>query len=358
MPQQRLHGADRFVHHRIQRIEDRHAHSPRRRHREKLGVHQIPPRQAVGNIAETHRYRQAQFRAIQSERFQHVGRRRGIRRQRRRQRVQQQILAPETQRRRRVDNPFHRIHPFPRIGRQSARGQRQAQHGRAVLFGDRQKFFQPLRFGGHRVHQRPARINPQPRFQRFRVGRVDRQRQRHQLGQFLHQPRHQRGLVDARHAGVHVEDRRSRFLLRQRIVFDCRQVAFTQLRRHRLASGRIDPLADDPDREPGPEINRTGPAGQAMRLAQRRLDRHRLQPPQGVPHRRDMRRRRPAAAADRRDSGVHDPGNPGRVLLRAERENRPPVLQHRHAGIRPQSHRQGRRRHHLFDERQQLVRPQ
>ena len=71
-----------------------------------------------------------------------------------------------------------------------------------------------------------------------------------------------------------------------------------------------------------------------------------------------MSRRRPAATADRCHARFYNARHPCRELFRAERENRPSVLQHRHPGIGTQRHRQGCGRHHLLDNRQQLIRPE
>ena len=328
-------------------------HAGSRRHGEKLRVHQVAPRQPVRHIAQTHRHRQAELFAIEPDRLQDIDRRVRIGRQCGRQGIQHQVFFPKADGGCGSNNPAHRFHPFAGIGRQTAGSKRQTQHRRAVFLGDRQKLFQPLRLRRYGIDQRPAGIYAQSGLQRVGVGGIDCQRQSDQLRQFVHQPHHQRRLVDAGNAGVHVENRRACRLLGQRIMLHRRQVALAQLGGHQFAASRIDPFADDPDGKSIAEIYGRRAAGQAVRLAQRRFDRHRAQAGQRGLGGGDMGRSGAAATANRRHPGVNDFRDPAGELLRTERERRPPVrLQHRHAGVRSQSDRQRGGRHHFGDHRQ------
>ena len=51
VPQESLGGGNGLVHHRIQRIQNGHVHACRRRHREKLRVHQVTAGQSMRHVA-------------------------------------------------------------------------------------------------------------------------------------------------------------------------------------------------------------------------------------------------------------------------------------------------------------------
>ena len=122
-----------------------------------------------------------------------------------------------------------------------------ADHGRAVLFAQRQDLFQHLRLAVHRVDDGLAVVDPQTPLQCLGVGRIQLQGQTdHALQRFDHLF-HQRGLVHAGGTHVDVEDLRPGFHLTDGLFEDVVHVIFPQGLLEPLFAGGVDPLAHHRD---------------------------------------------------------------------------------------------------------------
>ena len=125
---------------------------------------------------------------------------------------------------------------------------RDRDHRGAVFLDQRQHAFQPFVFAGHRIDQRLALVDREPRLERGDDRGVDRQRHIGDRLHELHGARENRRLIGERNAGIDVEHVGARLDLGARIGLDAGEVARRHFGGEDLAPGRIDALADDDER--------------------------------------------------------------------------------------------------------------
>ena len=183
---------------------------------------------------------------------------------------------------------------------------------RAVLLDQRQDALEALLLAGDRVDQRLALVDREPGLERLDDRGVDRERQ---VGQRLDQldgVGQDRGLVGERDAGVDVEHVGAGRDLGEDVALDPAEVAGLHLLGQRLATGRVDALADDDERAIEAEHDLAGGG------AQDRLGHESASPRRGIGVSIGGRQHRPALDA----AGLDQLGE-AMLRVRRSRDARP-----------------------------------